>query len=257
MKEQTRGKYSGFPLLAILLFCCCVCHGQSLKTAPIANDSFNVKNRSFLLPLAHPAWKYYHSLSVFYVVTPSDWTLDNIIAPMLSYAGKYSLPYGFNVQGSFTTLIISNRINLGPFWNYSTGNYHFAAGYQVAFNFGELTQFGYNTWVKGWEQQPSLTAGYSFQKLAVVLRGDLYWTNAFYVSQDKYVIPYTTSFINGYSISGSIEQKLYTNKKKNKDKLLSFGVKVYNVRYHFVAWPAFPVNKYRYWVPEFQLGLNL
>jgi hypothetical protein len=213
-------------------------------------DSFDIKQGSFLLPLPLQQGKYYHSFSVLYVVPPRDWTADIINAPMLSYAGKYTLPYGFNIQGSFSTLIISNRILLGPYWNYSVNNYHFGAGYQVAFNVGVLNQFGFHTWLTGWEQQPSITAGYSFKTMAVILRGDLYWTTAFYVSEGKYVIPYTTSFINGYSISANLEQRLY------KNKVMSFGLKMYYVRYQIIAWPAFPVNNYRYWVPEFQLGIN-
>ena len=241
-------------LLAISMFCpSSRIFGQQKTSSAVrqqVSDSFDIKKGSFLLPLALPPWKYHHSISVFYVVTPRDWTADIINAPMFYYAGKYTLPYGFNLQASLATLFISNRINFGPFWNYSVNNFHFGAGWQVVFNLGVLNQFGFHTWIKGWEQQPSLTAGYSFKKAAVILRGDLYWTNAFYISEGKNVIPYTTSFINGYSVTGSVEQRLYQN------KVMSFGVKLYYVRYHFIAWPAFPVNQYKYWVPEFQLGFN-
>ena len=37
---------------------------------------------------------------------------------MFSYQAKYSLPKGFNVQAGLTSLFISNRIYLGPCWNY-------------------------------------------------------------------------------------------------------------------------------------------
>jgi len=47
-----------------------------------------------------------------------------------------------------------------------------------------------------------------------------------------------------------LEQRLWAN------RLFSFGVKVAHIKYHIVAWPAFPVNNYRYYVPEFQLGLK-
>jgi len=215
-----------------------------------STDSFDIRKSSFLLPQALPKGHYYHSLSLFYVIVPKDWAHDIIQAPMFSYAGKYTLPKGFNLQGSISTLVVSTRANLGPFWNYDLDRYHFGIGYQVAFNLGVLYEFGFHTVLTGWEQQPSITLGYSFDKSSVILRGDVYWTTALYLSDGKNTVPFTTSFINGYSLTASLEQRLW------KNHVMSFGVKVNYLKYHILSWPAFPVNSYRYFVPEFQLGLN-
>jgi len=215
------------------------------------DDSFDIKKTSFILPQALPAWKYSHSIGVSYVLLPKDWTLDAINVPMLMYNAKYTLPYGFNFQATLSTLFVSNRLNFGPFWNYSfNGNYHVGIGYQAAFLFGYLGQFGYQTAILGWEQQPSVILGYSFKKTALTLRGDLYWTNSLDVDEGGHTIPTTNSFLNGFGVTGTFEQRLY------KNKLMTFGVKISQLRYHFLAWPAFPVNQYRYIVPEFQLGLK-
>jgi hypothetical protein len=217
--------------------------------AQTSNDGFDIKNSSFLLPQPLPAGKYSQEVFVQYIVVPKDWTTEAITAPMFGYAGKYTLPYGFNLQATLSTLFISYRLNFGPFWNYTVDNFHFGAGYQVAFNYGVLNQFGFNTTLNIWEQQPSLTAGYSFKDVAVVLRGDLYLTSSLSETQGGHTISYP-SFLNGYSITGSIEQRLW------KNHLVSFGVKLNYLKYHIIAWPAFPVNQYRYWVPEFDLGLS-
>jgi len=220
------------------------------SSAQQKDDSFDIKKSSFILPLPLPAWKYSHSIGVSYVVLPKDWTLDVINVPMLMYNGKYTLPYGFNFQAGLSTLFVSNRLNFGPFWNHSFNNYHLGIGYQVAFLFGYLGTFGYETAILGWEQQPSLVLGYSFKKTALTLRGDLYWTTSLDVDEGGHTIPTTNPFINGFGITATFEQRLYRN------KLMTFGVKVSQLRYHFLAWPAFPVNQYRYIVPEFQLGLK-
>jgi hypothetical protein len=223
--------------------------GSNAKSKP-PDDGFDIRKSSFLLPQPLPKGKYYQNASILYVVVPNDWTTETISAPMLSYAGKYTLPYGFNLQASLATLFISYRVNLGPFWNYSIDHYHFGAGYQIVFNYGFLNQFGFNTQLTIWEQQPAVVVGYSFQKTAVTLRGDLYWTNSIYETQGGHTVPYTTSFINGYSVTAALEQRLW------KNRLMSFAVKLNYLRYHIIAWPAFPVNQYRYWVPEFHLGLS-
>lgn len=226
-------------------------HAQSKK--PIVFDSldqFDIKNGSYLLPQSLPKGKYHHAFSILYVMVPQDWAHDIVNAPMFNYSAKYTLPSGFNVQANLATLFISSRVNAGPFWNYSFDKYHVGIGYQVAFNFGILKQFGFNTILTIWEQQPSLTLGYSFEKSAVTVRGDVYFTNSFRLSEGSNVISFTGGGLNGYSVTTSLEQRLW------KDRVISFGVKINYVRYHILAWPTFPVNSYRYYVPEFQVGLK-
>ena len=215
-----------------------------------SGDDFHIKDGSFLLPQAQPEWKYYSAFSIYYVVPPKDWTLDMVKAPFFNYSAKFTLPMAFNFQASVSTIIVSTRINAGPFWNYSVNDFHFAAGYQVAYNYGKLGQFGFSTTLTGWEQQPSLTAAYSFEKTAVILRGDLYYTTTLNVNEGGFVLPVNENFLNGYSVTATYDQRLY------KNKVMSLGLKINYVRYHIIAWPALPVNSYRYAVPEFQLGLN-
>jgi hypothetical protein len=253
MKINSKLCRTGVLLLLMLFFLPYIrTNGANLNTATedLSTDTFNILNESFLLPQAHAKSKYTSAIYLFNIVIPKAWTLDNIKAPMFSYAGKYSLPHGFNIQASIATLIISTRINAGPFWHYSVNNCHFGLGYQVAFNYGRLRHFGFYSTLTGWEQQPSATFGYSFKTMAVTLRGDLYWTSALYASEGGNVIPYTDPFINGYSITTSLEQRLW------KNRVMSIGFKWSYLRYHIVAWPAFPVNKNKYLVPELQIGLN-
>jgi hypothetical protein len=241
-------KTNGRILLAFsLLLICTAGLGQKKQT-----DSFNINKASFYLPQPLAPGHYYSSISVLYVVTPRDWTDDIIAAPMFWYQAKYTLPKGFNVQASLASLFISNRILLGPFWDYKISENNFVGfGWQVAWNYGILNQFGFATTLTGWEQQPSITFGHVFNHMAVNVRGNLFWTNALYFSEGKNTIPFTNGFINGYSFGATLEQKLY------KNRALSLGLQMDYVRYHIIAWPAFPVNQKSYWVPEFTIGLNL
>jgi hypothetical protein len=240
----------GISLSTIFLLAISV--SSSAQTQDTESDTFHIRNSSFILPKPWPKGKYTHSMGVQYVIVPKDWSLDNIQAPMFNYNGKYTLPKGFNVQATLSTILVSNRLSAGPFWNYSfSDRIHMGVGYQVAFNYGRLKEFGFNTVLTGWEQQPSLTLGYSFEKTVVTVRGDLYYTTALYLEEGGNVIPFTNGGMNGYSITTTLEQRLW------KNRLMTFGVKLAMLRYHILAWPAFPVNKYRYLVPEFQIGLKL
>lgn len=212
--------------------------------------TFDIKDHSFLLPQSAKAGKYSHAIYLLYVVPPKDWTLDAVVAPMFNYTGKYTLPKGFNIQGGISSLIISNRLNLGPFWNYSSDRFHIGVGFQMAFNFGILNQFGFNTILTGWESQPSLTVGYNFGKTALTMRVDRYNTLDITVSEAGNVISNNESFVNGYSLTTSFEQRL------TKKRTMSLGFKMNYLRYHIVAWPALPASKYSYFMPEFQVGWN-
>ena len=252
IKPVSKFIYSGFFLLIILFGNVQKNFAQQKKsaTAATAPDEFNIKKASFLLPQALPKWKFSQAFSIYYVVPPKDWTLDLVKAPFFNYSCKLALPEAFNVQASISTIFVSNRFSVGPFWNYSVDDFHFAVGYQVAYNLGYLAEFGFNTKLTGWEQQPSLTAAYSFGKTAVILRGDLYYTTSLNVNEGGHTISANANFMNGYSVTASYDQRLY------KSKVLSLGLKINYLRYHIIAWPALPVNSYRYVVPEFQLGIN-
>jgi hypothetical protein len=216
-------------------------------------DTFEIHKASFFMPQPLPGGHYYSSISVLYVVTPKDWTLDNVTAPMFFYQAKYTLPKGFNLQAGLSSLIISNRIYLGPYWNYriNNSNNYVGLGWNVAWNYGRLNQFGFATTLTGWEQQPSISFGHAFARTAVTFRADVYWTNVLYITEGKNTLQTAGGFINGYSFSADFEQKLY------KNRAINFGLKMDYIQYHIVAWPAFPVNGKRYWMPEFKIGLNL
>ena len=151
---------------------------------------YNILNASFDLPQPLPGGHYRSSISVLYVVTPKDWTLDNVTAPMFSYRAKYSLPKGFNVQASLASLIISNRIVFGPFWNYELSNHNFVGiGWQAVWNYGRLNQFGFATTLTGWEQQPAFLYGHAFSKTAVTVVANIHWTNRLYMSEGGHTLP--------------------------------------------------------------------
>ena len=243
-------------VLACTIFCFLmglqfnILSAQETNTTVPAADSFDIKSHSFLLPRALPIHKYHYALSIYYVVPPRIWTLDIVKAPMFNYTAKYGIGKGFNLEGGISSLIISNRINAGPIWNYSKNNHHVGLGYQVAFNLGVLKQFGFNSVLTGWEQQPSISYGYGFKKSALTFRTDLYYTTSLVISEGGNKIPAGKSFINGFSITSSYEQRL------TKNRVMSLGLKIDYLRYHILAWPALPVNSYRYFFPEFQVGLN-
>ncbi|MFI5156777.1 MAG: hypothetical protein ACHQEM_11350 [Chitinophagales bacterium] len=214
------------------------------------NYKFEITTRSFILPEVQPKWRYSQAISFSYVDLPNNWTLNQINAPILTYSSKFSLPAGFNLQASLSTLVISNQLEFGPFWNYSSNHFHFGVGWQAAYSLGFLNQFGYKSTVSGWTQEPCLIAGHSFRKSALTLKVNLYLNNKVQFHEGGHELPMYQTFFNGYAISGSFEQRIY------KNKVLQLTVKLNSVNYYFLAWPVFPGSQSRYLIPEFKVGLN-
>ena len=239
-----------FTIFFLLLIQNVISQDKSLPEVKDPHDTFNIKQSSFLLPQAHHKWKFSHAVSAYYILPPKDWILDIVNAPFFNYSCKLALPKAFNVQAGISTVGVSNRLNFGPFWNFSIKNFCGAIGHQAIFNLGVLNGFGFNSKLTGWEQQPSLTLAYNFGKTAVIIRGDLFFTTSFNLSEAGFVITSKDRFLNGYSGTINFDQRLF------KNKVMSVGFKLSYVRYHIIAWPALPVNRYRYPVPEFQLGYN-
>ena len=104
-------------------------------------------------------------------------------------------------------------------------------GWNVAWNYGRLNQFGFATTLTGWEQQPSISFGHVFAHTAVTFRADLYVTSVLYITEDKNTLTTANSFINGYSFSANFEQKLY------KNRAINFGLAngLYTVSYYCLA----------------------
>ena len=188
IQKRKTGLLGAFFLIILVISINLVEAQEKPTTLPIT-DSFEIKEHSFLLPQALPKNKYRYALSIYYVVPPTIWTLDMVKAPMFNYTGKFGLGKAFNIEAGMSTLIISNRINAGPIWNYQKNNHHLAIGYQIAFNYGVLKQFGFNSVLTGWEQQPSIAYGYSFKKTALTFRGDLYYTSSLVISEGGNKIP--------------------------------------------------------------------
>ncbi|HEY4966372.1 MAG TPA: hypothetical protein VII28_08235, partial [Puia sp.] len=169
MNKFPNSRISSTLLVFSLLATCLTGFGQKKQV-----DTFDIYKASFNLPQPHPprGGHYSSSISVIYVVTPRDWTDDIITAPMFFYQAKYTLPKGFNIQGSLASLFISNRVNLGPFWNKELNNHNYVGlGWQVVFDYGILNQFGFATTLTGWEQQPQIVLGHAFEKTALVVKG--------------------------------------------------------------------------------------
>ena len=127
----------------------------------------------FIYPQALAFGKYTSTVGLLAAGLPEDQVEEAsslIRAPLLNYQALYGLPENFKIYGGFNTNIVTFHFALGPKWGFRLDKFSTNIGYDVAYWFGQLEQFGFKSKVHGWLHYPNLTVGYEFAKFAVQLR---------------------------------------------------------------------------------------
>lgn len=214
-------------------------------------DTFDIVSASLYYPHRFEPKKFTMEVAMSQVKLPFDWLETAIQAPLFHFHATYGLPKGFAVDGRFSTLFVSNQLSVGPRWNYQAGKFSFGAGYDVAYTYGFLNQFGFASTAQSWINYPNISVGWRFKDVAFTLKGEAQVVTYFSTKQGENEISTERNFNNGYSLAIYMEQRIH------KNKVLVLGLKNAYAKYHFMAWPAFSTFNRYYNMPEFYIGLVL
>lgn len=214
---------------------------------------FDIRERSMYLPAPQKAWKFDHSLSLAQIYLPKDWLEQSVSGPMFEYKANFALPKGFALNGNFNTLFVANETRLGASWNHSFNNrLHLGVGYQVAFDFGILREFGYNNTIQVWQHHPTVRLGYNRKDIAFTVQGKLDFISSAKLSLADYVSNNLTgSMLNGYSAGIFIEQRL------TRRNSICFGFIANFDKFNILGWPALNTVSHKYFIPEINIGFKL
>lgn len=230
--------------IIILLF-------YSVSTAYAQQLNFN--ENTFFYPHNFRSQQIVSSLGVSTAKLPEDVveTDDIIRAPLFSYRMKYGLPKNFLAEGGIESNIVTFNISLGPKWNYQVDRWGFSAGTDIAFWFGKLTHFGFDTKTNGWMLYPNISAGYQFDKFAISLKSELVFNLAEKSTQGELEISNDLDFFNGWTIGIYLEQPLW------KDNFVVIGLRSTFLKFYYPLWAAFSTFDRSYFIPEATITFTL
>lgn len=174
-----------------------------------------------------------------------------IYAPILSYHALLGMPYGFSLQGSVSSNYITYHFSAGPKWNYRSGRFSFAIGYDVALWFGEINDFDFASKVRGWMNYPNIAVGFAFNRFTLSVKGEATLITSFHQFAEDIEVKSDLNNLGGYSIGAYLEQPLW------KDNYLALGFKANFSRFYYPAWAAFPTWDRFNFVPEIIVGFIL
>lgn len=222
-----------------------------LVTSAQEKDTFDIVSASMYYPHRYKPGDFTMELAISQVNLPFDWLETAIQAPLFHFHANYGLPKGFAIDGRFSSLFVSNQLSLGPRWNYEAKNLTFNIGWDIAYGFGYLNQFGFDTSVQSWTNYPNASIGVKFKDVAFTLKGEYVVVTSFSSKQGENEITNDNNFANGFTVALFVEQRIH------KDKVLVLGLKTSYAKYHFMAWPAFSTFNRFYSIPEFYIGVIL
>jgi hypothetical protein len=212
----------------------------------IFSQQFDMNKNTFFFPHAYYSSQMISSLGLATAKLPEDVveTDDVFRGPLFSYRLKYGLPANFVGEGGVETNFITWHISLGPKWNYSIERWGFSVGADIAYWFGQLKQFGFDTSVSGWILYPNVSAGYRFNKFAISVKSELVFNLAETSKNGELEIENDLDFFNGWTIGVYLEQPLW------KDNFVVIGIRSTFLKFYYPMWAAFSTFDRTFFIPE-------
>ncbi len=210
--------------------------------------------KSFVYPYKLKFGEVKHLTSLTLAKLPEDAVEEAssyIYAPLINYNILYGLPFGFVAHGNVTTNWITFHLSLGPKWNYQFKRVSVSLGYDVAYVYGRLFKFGFNSKIKGWLNYPNITLGIAFNRFTMSFRADATFITSLEQFNDDIEIGTDKNRIAGVSLGVFIEQPLWNN------NYVTLAFKGNYTRLYYPAWAVFPTwDRYNF-IPEVIIGFVL
>jgi hypothetical protein len=194
------------------------------------------------------------SLGYASIKMPTDVYLEGAAArfPLIKFAAVMGLPSNFLLDGKINTELVTNQFLLGARWVYDLDkNLHLDVGYSLAFLYGQLKEFNYDSKISGWYSYPSVALGYDFGKLALTFRGTLSFINSMQSTSGTTTVDFAVNRGNGFNYRITLEQRFY------KTTTVGIGFQMNYVKFYYPEWLMFPTFDRYYWIPELQIMFSL
>jgi len=194
------------------------------------------------------------SLGYAAIKLPEDVYLEaaSLKFPLIKFAVVMGLPENFLLDGKIATQLVSNHFELGGRWVYNINNQlHLDIGYSLAYLYGQLKEFQYDSKISGWLSYPTAAIGYDFGNLALTFRGGLSFINSMQSTSGTTTVDFAVDRGNGFYYRITLEQRFY------KNTTIGIGFQMNYYRFYYPEWLMFPTFDRYYWLPELQIMFSL
>jgi hypothetical protein len=211
---------------------------------PVPKDTFDISNRTMQFPYPLDKWGFRISAGLSMSRPPKDLLENAYQAPLVNIHMLFGLPANFSLESQLTTIVVSNQLTLGPRYSFLYKNFGVKAGWDVAFIYGQIKQYGFDNSIQAWMHYPNLSAGYKLKKIAFTVKGEMVILAKARTFTGENEVTHSKNFINGYTVGLYIEQRIH------KNKVFVIGIKDNYEKIYWPTWMIFSTFNRHYHIPE-------
>jgi len=233
-------------ILWLILACFMVLQGFLTLSAqtPASKDTFDITRASMHFPHQYKKWGFQVSAGLLLVKPPFDLMENNYQGPLVNIHATFGLPWKFSLEGDISTVVISNQFSLGPRLSFLFRNFGIKLGWDVAFAYGQLRQFGFDNKSKVWIHYPSISLGYKLKTMSFTFKGEVVGISRVSQMTGDNEIVNSRNFFNGITGAIYIEQRLW------KNHVFVIGFKDNYEKFYWPTWMLFTTFNRFYHIPE-------
>ena len=205
-------------------------------------------------PAIMKPYDWHLSLGYASIKMPTDIYLEAAAArfPLIKFAAVMGLPSDFLLDAKVNTELVTNEFVLGVRWVYAIDkNLHLDVGYGLAFLYGQLKQFNYDSKISGWYSYPSAALGYDWGNLVLTFRGGFSLINSLQSTSGSTTVDFAVARGNGFFYRITLEQRFY------KMTTVGIGFQMNYMKFYYPEWLMFPAFDRFYWIPELQIMFSI
>lgn len=199
-----------------------------------------------------------HNLTIYAAKLPEDVVEEAsnwIFAPLFAYSAKLGISENFSAVGGAKSNIITHHFSLGLRWIHRFDKLAISLGYDGAYFFGFLENFGFESRINGWFTYPNLTIGYQFTGFTLAIRTEALILMALNETIDDIKVNHDIGdYIGKYD---GVSVGLYIEQPFWKRTVAVLGMKFTVSRFYYPAWMAFTRFDRPLLIAETVLGFNL
>ncbi len=211
---------------------------------PVPRDTFDITRHSMQFPHQYKKWGFQVSAGLLLVKPPFDLMENNYQGPLVNIHATFGLPWKFSLEGDISSILISNQFSLGPRLSFLIRNFGIKLGWDVAFSYGQLRQFGFDNKSKVWIHYPSISLGYKLKTMAFTFKAELIGVSRVSQTTGENEVVQSKNFFNGFTGAIYVEQRLW------KDHVFMVGIKDNYEKLYWPTWMLFTTFNRFYHIPE-------
>ena len=171
--------------------------------------------------------------------------------PMIEFRSKYWLPYNLYLSSKMNFVYLTNQIQAGFGWSYSTDKFSFSVQDHMGYWFGFADFQGFDAFSMGLINYPGISIGYETDDLLLTLGAEAIYSISQHTNFGEASLGRIKPKLSGFIFTLAVEEELW------KNNFFVFGTRFQYAVPSYQIWLAFAYSQRWLLYPELFIGYEL